>query len=78
VLGRGNVGVDDNFFLLGGHSLLGTQVVLRAGEAFGIDLTLRDLFQAPTIRQLALRIEELVMAMIDAMSDDEAQERAAE
>ncbi|MDQ2877459.1 MAG: non-ribosomal peptide synthetase [Pseudomonadota bacterium] len=78
VLGRGNVGVDDNFFLLGGHSLLGTQVVLRAGEAFGVELTLRDLFQAPTIRQLALRIEELVMAMIDAMSDDEAQQRAAE
>ncbi|TPG09658.1 non-ribosomal peptide synthetase [Sphingomonas oligophenolica] len=78
VLGRGKVGVDDNFFLLGGHSLLGTQVVLRAGEAFGIELTLRDLFQAPTIRQLALRIEELVMALIDAMSDDEAHARAAE
>lgn len=78
VLGRGNVGIDDNFFLLGGHSLLGTQVVLRAGEAFGIDLTLRDLFQAPTIRQLALRIEEVVMQMIEQMSDDEAQARAAE
>lgn len=77
VLGRGNVGIDDNFFLLGGHSLLGTQVVLRAGEAFGIDLTLRDLFQAPTIRQLALRIEEIVMQMIEQMSDDEAQARAA-
>jgi amino acid adenylation domain-containing protein len=76
VLGRGNVGVDDNFFLLGGHSLLGTQVVLRAGEAFGIDLTLRDLFQAPTIRQLAARIEEIVFAMIEAMDDDEAATRA--
>lgn len=78
VLGRSGVGVDDNFFLLGGHSLLGTQVVLRAGEAFGVELTLRDLFQAPTIRQLALRIEELVFSMIDAMSDDEAQARAAQ
>jgi len=80
VLGRGpgTVGVEDNFFLLGGHSLLGTQVVLRAGEAFGVDLTLRDLFQAPTIRLLAARIEELVMRMIDEMSDDEAQQRAAE
>ncbi len=76
VLGRGNVGIDDNFFLLGGHSLLGTQVVLRAGEAFGIDLTLRDLFQAPTIRQLAARIEDIVMAMIEAMDDDEAAARA--
>jgi amino acid adenylation domain-containing protein len=78
VLGRGRVGVDDNFFLLGGHSLLGTQVVLRAGEAFGVELTLRDLFQAPTVRRLALRIEELLMQMLDAMSDDEAQLRAAE
>jgi len=78
VLGRGNVGIDDNFFLLGGHSLLGTQVVLRAGEAFGIDLTLRDLFQAPTIRQLAARIEEILIAMIEAMDDDEAQSRAAQ
>jgi len=51
-------------------------VVLRAGEAFGIDLTLRDLFQAPTIRQLAARIEEIVFAMIEAMDDDEAATRA--
>jgi amino acid adenylation domain-containing protein len=78
VLGRGKVGVDDNFFLLGGHSLLGTQVVLRAGEAFGVELTLRDLFQAPTVSRLALRIEELLMHMLDSMSDDEAQLRAAE
>jgi len=77
VMGRGRVGIDDNFFLLGGHSLLGTQLVLRANEAFGVDLTLRHLFQAPTVRQLAVLIEDLVMQMIEAMSDDEAQLRAA-
>ena len=78
VLGRGPVGIDDNFFLLGGHSLLGTQVVLRAGEAFGVDLTLRHLFQAPTVRTLAALIEELLLEMLESMSDDEASARAAE
>jgi len=78
VLGRGPVGIDDNFFLLGGHSLLGTQVVLRAGEAFGVELTLRHLFQAPTVRTLAALIEELLLEMLEAMSDDEASARAAE
>ena len=77
-LGRGGVGIDDNFFLLGGHSLLGTQVVLRANEAFGTELQLRDLFMAPTIRQLAARVEEGLIAMLDAMSDEEARLRAAE
>ena len=76
VLGRGPVGIDDNFFLLGGHSLLGTQVVLRAGEAFGVEITLRHLFLAPTIRQLATLIEDIVLRMIDAMSEDEAALRA--
>ncbi|MBX3593366.1 non-ribosomal peptide synthetase [Sphingomonas sp.] len=78
VLGRGNVGIDDNFFLLGGHSLLGTQVVLRAGEAFGLDLALRDIFVAPTIRQLGALIEERLIAMIEAMSDDEVRSRAGQ
>ncbi|WP_165356595.1 non-ribosomal peptide synthetase [Sphingosinicella sp. BN140058] len=78
VLGRGGVGVDDNFFLLGGHSLLGTQVVLRAGEAFGIELALRDLFLAPTIRQLAAHIEAVLLRMIEQMSDQEVEQRAAE
>ena len=78
VLGHGPVGIDDNFFLLGGHSLLGTQVVLRAGDAFGVELTLRHLFQAPTVRTLAALIEDLVLQMLDSMSDDEANARAAE
>jgi amino acid adenylation domain-containing protein len=70
--GHANIGADDNFFLLGGHSLLGAQIVLQASDAFGVELTLRDLFLAPTVRQLAGRVEDLVLAMIEDMSDDDA------
>ncbi|MDP9086632.1 MAG: non-ribosomal peptide synthetase [Pseudomonadota bacterium] len=65
------VGLDDNFFLLGGHSLLGTQIVLRAGDAFGINLTLRDLFDAPTVRRLAIVVEQRIVEAVSIMSDEQ-------
>jgi acyl-coenzyme A synthetase/AMP-(fatty) acid ligase/acyl carrier protein len=76
VLGVEQVGVDDNFFLLGGHSLLGTQVVLQVREVFGIELTLRHLFTAPTVGRLAAAIETMIVQKVHAMSDEEAQRQA--
>jgi len=66
------IGVDDNFFLLGGNSLMGAQLIVRTTESFGIDLPLRTLFEMPTVRQLAGEIERRIVARVESMTDDEA------
>jgi hypothetical protein len=65
------VSVHDNFFMLGGHSLLGTQLISQIRGAFDVELALLTLFESPTIEQLSLEIERLVMAKVDAMSEEE-------
>lgn len=59
-----HVGVNDNFFLLGGHSLLGTQVIARVSETFGVELTLLKLFDHPTVAEMAGEIETLILTKL--------------
>ncbi|MEX2286658.1 MAG: amino acid adenylation domain-containing protein, partial [Planctomycetaceae bacterium] len=59
VLHVDQVGVHDNFFALGGHSLLATQVVSRIARQLNVDVPLRDMFQTPTIAELAQRVVAL-------------------
>jgi amino acid adenylation domain-containing protein len=69
-----HVGANENFFLLGGHSLLGTQLIAKVNESFGVELSLLNLFDHPTLAEMAAEIEKLVRAKIDAMSADEVLE----
>jgi aryl carrier-like protein len=50
------VGVDDDFFAIGGHSLLGMQMIARVRDRLGVSVAIRQLFETPTIRQFATAV----------------------
>jgi amino acid adenylation domain-containing protein len=77
LLGVSRVGVNDNFFLIGGHSLFGTQLIARIRDRFGVELPLRSVFESPTPALLAQEIEYLMVAKIDEMSEEEVQRALA-
>jgi acyl carrier protein len=58
VFRRDRVGVTDNFFEMGGHSLMATQVISRVREQFRVSLDMRVLFDRPTIEGMAESLQE--------------------
>jgi acyl carrier protein len=75
LLGAESITATDNFFELGGHSLLGTMVLARIRERFGVELTIRAIFEAPTPESLGNRIREAEPAEPEAQAVGAAGDR---
>ncbi|MFT7837048.1 non-ribosomal peptide synthetase [Saccharothrix sp. BKS2] len=71
LLGLDRVGARDDFFDLGGHSLMATRFSARVRQRFDVDLPVRTVFGTPTVAELAEEVERLLVAKIDDMSEDE-------
>jgi len=63
LMNRPSVGADEDFFLVGGHSMFGVQLVARIREVFGVKLSLRQVFNGPTVRELSNEVQRLISAL---------------
>jgi len=75
LLGVSDVGINDNFFDLGGDSLVAIRVLSRCRDEFKVDQTLASLFEHPTVSQLAHQIVTLRKTQHEAASTAEVRER---
>jgi amino acid adenylation domain-containing protein len=74
LLGIDRAGLYDNYFELGGDSLLATQLASQIRKVFEVELPLTDLFRHPTLAELSAIIEEAVMTQMEEMSDEEVEQ----
>ncbi|MEU7693420.1 amino acid adenylation domain-containing protein [Microbispora sp. SCL1-1] len=73
LLGVDTIGVNDDFFTLGGHSLLATRIAARLRRATGVEVPVRTIFERRTVAELAVALEDLLVAELEEISDEEAE-----
>ena len=73
ILGLDRVGARDNFFAVGGHSLLAIRLWSKLNETFRLSVPLRTLVENPTVEAFALAVEEALLVEIGSLGDDEAE-----
>ncbi len=72
ILGFQGIGIHDDFFDLGGHSLIATKMVAHIRETFDVEVALPRLFEVRTIYELSQAVEALLMEKLEGMTDEEA------
>lgn len=78
LLGIESVGIYDNFFQLGGNSLVGIQLATHLRDAFQVNIALTAVFEVPTVSELALAIEDLLLSEIEGLEEIDEQQYSAE
>lgn len=73
ILGVEDIGVHENFFDLGGHSLMATRLATRLKEVYPVDLSLEALFETPTVAEVSSHIYDQLLAMVDDLSEEEVE-----
>jgi acyl carrier protein len=74
LIGVSSIGINENFFDIGGNSLLALRLIHRINEIFQLSLSVRQLFDMPTIGDFALSVEEALLAEINSLTDEEAEQ----
>ena len=74
LLGINRIGINDNYFELGGDSLLATQLASQVRSVFEVELPLVELFRYPTLAEMSTSIEEAIIEQMEDISDEEAEQ----
>ncbi|NJO96807.1 MAG: hypothetical protein HC764_12895 [Pleurocapsa sp. CRU_1_2] len=73
LLGIETVGIYDNFFDLGGDSLVGIRLISRLKQEWEVEIAINYLFESPYVSELALVVEETIISELEELTEDAAQ-----